>query len=298
MKKYLVFDIGGTNIKYSLITEEGRMLFISKHKTPKASLDEFLSLITKIAQKYLKEIDGIAFSVPGKIDVDTGTIYFGGALPYLDGLCLKQFIEESFSLPCRIQNDAKAAALAEQWKGSLQHYSNAAVLVLGTGVGGGIIMDGKLRTGPHFQAGEVSMSVLDASQEGPLKMTGYIGSAVEMVKKINSTIGNPELCDGVSAFQLINEKDERIYPIFQKYCRTIAYLILNLQVVCDLTAYAIGGGISAQPIVVEEIRNQFNVFLEENPLLKLNIPKIEIFPTTFNNDSNLYGALYTLLLEE
>ena len=65
-----------------------------------------------------------------------------------------------------------------------------------------------------------------------------------------------------------------------------------------MTHYAIGGGISAQAILIEEIKRQFQLFLEEEPVIKMNLPDITIIPAKFGNDANLYGALYTLLEEK
>ena len=155
MPTYLTIDVGGTHIKYALMQENGGLTQAGHVPTPPKSLDQFFESIFSIIDQYQEKIEGVAFSVPGKVDSQTGTIYFGGALTYLDQVCLKEVIKERYGLRASVQNDAKAAALAELWLGSLQGVQDAAVIVLGTGVGGGIILDGKLRLGPHFQAGEL-----------------------------------------------------------------------------------------------------------------------------------------------
>ncbi|MGV2999549.1 ROK family protein [Streptococcus suis] len=297
MKHYLAIDVGGTHIKYALMQEDGAIISSDKMVTPKRSLEAFLTSLFDIITPYQEELSGVAFSVPGKVDTHTGTIYFGGALTYLDRLCLKQVIQERYNLPASVQNDAKAAALAELWLGSLKGVSDAAVIVLGTGVGGGIILDGQLRMGPHFQAGELSLSVLEASKPEVEKMVGFIGSAVLMIEKVNQAIGHPDLKDGQTAFQAISKGDTRALPIFQTYCRQIAYLILNLQAFLDLSTYAIGGGISSQPLLIEEINRQFSKVIEGSPLLSMNVADLAIIPTHFGNDANLYGALYQFLEE-
>ncbi|MGT2802176.1 ROK family protein [Streptococcus henryi] len=295
MTQFLTIDVGGTNIKYALMQDDGTIGLTNKIPTPPNSLEEFLESIFTIIEAVKTEIKGVAFSVPGKVDTKTGTIYFGGALTYLDKLCLKQIIEEKYGLETSVQNDAKAAAMAELWLGSLKGVKDAAVIVLGTGVGGGIILDGKLRLGPHFQAGELSLSVLESSKPEVEKMVGFIGSAVKMVSEVNKAVGNDDLKDGKLAFEAILNGQEAALNIFQHYCKQIAYLILNLQSFFDLTTYAIGGGISSQPILVEEINRQFNAMLDESPLLRMNVPDVDIIPASYGNDANLFGALYTLL---
>lgn len=295
MTYYLTIDVGGTNIKYATMTKEGAIITKGYVPTPEDSLDLFLESVYQIIDNCSETLEGIAFSVPGKVDTQKGIIYFGGALQYLDGLKIKELIERKYSLPVGVQNDAKAAAQAELWKGSLQGVQDGAVIVLGTGVGGGVVLDGKLRLGPHFQAGELSLSILDANKEGVDKAVGYSGSAVRMINKVNEALNHSDKADGLFAFEAINRKDEQAYPIFQAYCRQIAYLILNLQAFFDLTTYVIGGGISSQPIVVEEISSQLQAFLASNPVLSLNVPSVDIVPAKYTNDANLYGALFHLL---
>ncbi|MBF6979272.1 ROK family protein [Aerococcaceae bacterium zg-BR22] len=297
MKVYLVIDVGGTYIKFAKMTEDGRIIDSGKVVTPKDSLELFWQLIDGIIDAHRGDIAGVAFSIPGKVDTKEGTVYFGGSLPYLHGEKIAEKVSEKYGLKCAVQNDAKAAALAELWQGSLKNVKDAAVIVLGTGVGGGIILDGKIRYGSHFQAGEFSLSILDASKDGADKIMGLIGSAVEMVRRVNRTLGNEDEMDGVLAFEGIKQKHPEAMKIFEQYCLNIAYLIVNIQSYYDLEVYAIGGGISAQNILVEEIQRQYQTFLDSAPLLKMNFPKIEIKQAHFANDANLYGALYTLLEE-
>ncbi len=298
MPTYLTIDVGGTHIKYALMQETGELTQSGHLPTPAKSLDQFFESIFSIIDQYQEEIEGVAFSVPGKVDSQTGTIYFGGALTYLDQVCLKDVIRERYGLRASVQNDGKAAALAELWLGSLQSVQDAAVIVLGTGVGGGIILDGKLRLGSHFQAGELSLSILDASQPGFRKMSGLLGSAVYMSSQVNKAVGYEDVKDGRAAFEAIQAGHQAALDIFQAYCRKLVYLIVNLQAFYDLTHYAIGGGISAQAILIEEIKRQFQLFLEEELVIKMNLPDITIIPAKFGNDANLYGALYTLLEEK
>lgn len=295
MSHYLTIDVGGTQIKYALIHKDGTIENTSSRPTPQDSLEEFLDTIFAIIEPVKTDIQGVAFSIPGKVDTEAGVIYFGGALTYLDQLPLKQIIQERYGIKVALQNDAKAAALAEVWLGSLKGVHDGAVIVLGTGVGGGVVLDGKLRMGPHFQAGELSLGTLDLSKPGFEKMIGMAGSAVRMIETINKTLGNQDIKDGRLAFDAILSGNEQALAIFRDYCQQIAYLILNLQAFLDLTTYAIGGGISSQPIVIEEIKNQYLAILEANPVLKMNLPELTILPTTLKNEANLVGALYTLL---
>ena len=111
MPTYLTIDVGGTHIKYALMQETGELTQSGHLPTPAKSLDQFFESIFSIIDPHQEEIEGVAFSVPGKVDSHTGTIYFGGALTYLDQVCLKDVIKERYGLRASVQNDAKAAAM-------------------------------------------------------------------------------------------------------------------------------------------------------------------------------------------
>lgn len=180
MTKYLSIDIGGTNVKYAELNEAGDVIAKDKVKT-EHNLDDFLAEIDQIVDKFQAGgLSGIAFCAPGKIE-DT-TIRFGGALPFLDGVDFAKRYEK-LGLPVAVVNDGKASALAESWLGSLQGVKNGAAIVLGTGVGGGIIVNGQLLAGEHFQAGELSFGILNVDKTGYDAMVGSYGSAVGMIER-------------------------------------------------------------------------------------------------------------------
>lgn len=269
MKQYLTFDIGGTNLKYALIDEQGSILVKDRIRTNTENLTDFMSTMYQIADKYQTKFAGIAVCAPGKIDTKNKIIHFGGALPFLDGLNLQEKLGNKYKVPIAVENDGKAAALSEQWLGELQGINTAAVMTLGTGVGGGIIVDGHVLHGCNFQAGELSWMIIDKSK-GVNQMSAFTGdccSAVNMVKQINKVIGNVDLQDGLSAFKAINEHQEKACHIFSDFCKNIAIMILNVQAVINGEAVVIGGGISAQPILITEIKKQFNNLLLANKML-------------------------------
>lgn len=296
MGKYLTIDIGGTRIKYALLDAQGNLLQATKScKTPD-NREDFLAQIASIVDQF-SNLDGLAFSLPGKVDTQSGTVYFGGSLPYLDGLCLKDIFADK-APAIAVQNDAKAAAQAELWLGNLRDVSDGVALILGTGVGGGVVLDGKLRLGSHFQAGEASMMVTDYTAPQAVA-AGRSNSAVAFVRRVNKAVGNSDLDDGKAAFAAIHAGHEEARDIFKTYCRSIAYQILTLQATLDVTTYVIGGGISAQDMLLEEIQAQFAAIGKSHPILEANIPKdLVIRRAKFGNDANLYGALYNLLVQE
>lgn len=294
-KNYLSIDIGGTNIKLALIDHSGQIQSKKQVRTP-LGYDEFIGVLEKEIELFKDEIRGIAFSCPGKVDTETGMISFGGALPFLDGISFLDIFKPKFQVPISVINDGKAAALSELWLGNLKGIENGLAFVLGTGIGGGLIIDGKLYQGKHFQAGELSFMMKQSSRPSFDDMYGMAGSAVGLVKKVNNELGTEDLKDGAAAFEAINQNDPSVYPIFEVFTREIAYMICNIQAILDLEKIVIGGGISAQPIVTEEIRKQYRAIRAGLPFVANTLPEVEIDSCRFLNDANLLGALYQLLL--
>jgi len=250
-------------------------------------------LYTIVDAQDLEQIQGIALSCPGTVDVDTGMVYHGGSFPFLHEVNLARLLADRYDMDVSIENDGKCAALAELWLGSVKHAKDSVVLVLGSGIAGGIIMEGKLKGGKNLSAGEVSyvMSRIDPVT----KEAAYFGlesSAVEMVRRIGEMKGLDNPADGEAVFELINQHDPDAYSVFDTYCTQIAVQIMNLQYILDPELFAIGGGISAQPVVLERIEWAIGELRRINPLHKAN-PRITA--CTFGNDANLYGALYHFL---
>lgn len=295
MTNYLSIDIGGTNVKYATLTADGVILTKGKIKTSH-ELEPFLRDIDHIVHQFsTTDLGGIAFCAPGKIE--RTTIRFGGALPFLDGVDFASRYAD-LRLPIAGINDGKASVLAENWRGSLQGVDNCAAITLGTGVGGGIIVNGQLLNGEHFQAGELSFGILNAAQGGYASTAGNYGSAVGMIKRVNQAVGNPDLEDGLAAFAAINRHDPAASEIFHAYCKNVAYIILNLQAVADLRRIAIGGGISAQPVLISGIQAAIEELRDEIPILKKTLTPPEVVSAHFRNTANIYGALYKLLLDQ
>lgn len=288
---YLCIDIGGTNIKYAILNNAGNIIQNDKVKSMHDK-KIFLNQIDKIINQY-KGVKGIAFCAPGK--VYDNTIYFGGSLPFLDGINFSERYKD-LKTPISIINDGKASVLAENWLGSLKELDNCAAITLGTGLGGGIIVNGRLLSGVHAQAGEVSFMKL-TDQEDVDKIAGLQYSAVQMIKEINKNTSNDSE-DGLGAFKLINEKNSDALKIFDKFCYGVASVILNIQTVVDLEKYAIGGGISAQPILIDGINRAYQRLIEKNSIISKMLTKPEIVSAKFKNNANLFGALYNLLLTE
>lgn len=295
MNTYLSIDIGGTYIKYGEVTTKGEIINHKKVLTPNQKLSEFLKAMNLIIDEYKNDISGIAVSVPGRVNKD-GSISFGGALNFLDGVNLKSIIQDySMQSNVHVENDGKANLLAEMWHGAFVNTLNCATIALGTGIGGGIAINGKLIYGAHQQAGEISFMVNRYDPIGNSQIASNNSSAVVLVQTIAKELGLDDINDGRGVFKAIEGGDKTAVEMFQAYCKRIAYLIVNIQVALDLSSYVISGGISEQEVVTKTINEQYDEILREIPILSQTIERPQIIQSTYGNQANMIGAVYGLL---
>jgi len=287
MKTYLAFDIGGTKLKYALINDQGQLLKKYSENTVKTSQVEFLKRFNEIIQKFQAQISGIGISVPGKINVSDQSISFGGSLPFLDGLSFSRSLDTK--LPIFVENDAKAATLAEIWQGSLIDVNNGVMLVLGTAIGSGIVLNHQLIYGSNQQAGEVSF--MSCGKFDMASLMGGRSSAVGLIHDIAKHYELEDIDDGPKVFELIKNNDSYAEKRFQEFCRNVALLIHNMQTVLDVDRYVIGGGISRQKIVVEGINKAFDKLRAESDFVNNTLMKPQIVSSKLYNAANLYGAI-------
>ena len=297
MHQYLAIDIGGSFVKYSQIDPAGNLAGSHKVKTPN-SLAELTDIIENLIADMGSTIRGVAISCPGRIDEATGTVYKGGALPFLHEFCFKQFVASISHVPCVVMNDGKAAALSELWLGNLKGIENGAAILLGTGVCGGIILNGEIIHGRHFQAGELSFMPDRIGRPGQEAYFGHSASAVGFVRQAASLLGLADLDDGLTVFDVFcKQSNQEVCLLFEAYCQKIVHIILDLQAILDLDRVVIGGGISAQPIVIDTISKQYHLIRNRSQIMADSLEPIEIMACQFGNEANLLGAIYRLLIE-
>lgn len=302
---YLVFDAGGTFTKYALMNEKTDILERGKFMTPDyttGTKEAFISMINEVIERYKDRSEGIAISMPGMLDSDAGYCVTAGYLAYLCGTPLAEMLSKRHKIPVTIENDGKCAALAEFWKGSLKGCTNGAVLVLGSGVGGGLIIDKKLYKGRRQTAGEFSYVAVEENQR--YELDGYWGMKSGFqgfAKRVAFYTGEDwEKYDGLQLFQRAATGDEKVLKGLKDFTDSLALQVCNLNMLLDLDVVAVGGGISCQPLLHEYLQNSIDEYLGNHPMRFLSpyIPKPVITNCKFYNDANLIGALYHFLNKE
>ncbi|MEY8355489.1 ROK family protein [Lachnospiraceae bacterium 54-53] len=294
MNRYLSVDIGGSAIKYGLIQSDGATGKIeTEGKVPLPdSLEGLSETIKNLVEESLdKDIRGVAVSMPGWIDSVKGTAVHGGSLKYVVNCSIQKVLQEKISIPLTVENDGKCAALGELWLGELSGVLEGIVIVLGTGIGGGIISNGKLSRGAHLCAGEFSH--IRTSNEGDLASNSFAaqnGVGV-LLKNYQKASGDSSL-DGMMFFDRVEGGEPLANEVFRDYCRKLAFQILNLQNIMDPEKFVIGGGISSRQVVTDTIAESVKD-LRAEILGKVNVyfPEPVVVKAKLGNHANLYGAL-------
>ena len=289
MLHYMCIDIGGTAIKYCLASKEGKLSEVRQLKTPK-TMEEFLETLSLMVEEYDEEIEGIAISMPGLINSKTGYAVHGGSLLFIKDINIRDTIGACFpDIPVEIENDGKCAALGEKYFGELHSVENGIAIVLGTGIGGGIIINGQLMRGTNLSAGEFSFIRNSPVTERPENFLGLQLSVPLMIREYTEkSTDSSEILTGEQLFQKINEEDDLAIAVLRKYSKRLTQQLFNLQTIIDPEVITIGGGISAQSKLIdfinEDIEEEMNRF--PIPLIKPAIKQSKL-----GNKANLLGAL-------
>lgn len=290
MKIYLTLDVGGSAIKYALIQEDLVILEKSSVPTPMDTLDNFIETIGQIYDQYAHKIEGMALSMPGIIDPKRGYQYTGGALRYIDKLETVKVLEKRCPTRITIGNDAKCAANAEIGFGNLQDIQDGAVVILGTGIGGCLIKDHKVHTGRHFSAGEFSWIKTDFHDAVTWNYAWCNRNGITgLLARVQEMTGSDQKLNGKEIFELANNGDEKVIAAIDQFAKEVAIQIFNIHSIFDCEKVAIGGGISAQPLLIDLIQKNLDNIFDH---LGFDFEHPVIVSCYFRNDANLIGALY------
>lgn len=318
--KSLAMDFGGSSVKTAIIDENGILEKLEKYPAPLKSREAFIELVRKVHQENKEEVAGISISIPGYVNAEDGSLAESGVYQKLWGCNILEILSE-IKCPIAIENDGNCGALSEIWLGSLKGCRDGVVLILGSGIGGGIIKDGKIHHGKNFASGEISYMILKPGKYGfkysPIYDVGMIGMTYKMclakklslqvqdaadtllaIHKMNAEDGaeTGELqikADGKQLFQWLDQKDEAIEEIYYDFIQNLAAIINNIQVMYAPQKIAIGGGLSLQKRIFDDVRSELGKYY-----LSMGIGNnvhAEIVPCKFLDETNLLGAAYNFM---
>ena len=284
MSKYILFDIGGTNIK--MATYEGCLSDVKEYPTEaKLGADKLGEKIINLVSSE-SNYDAIGISTAGQVNAKEGyIIYANENMPGYTGTKWKEMLESKFNVPVYVENDVNAAALGEGYAGVAKGKDDYLCLTFGTGVGGAIVIDGKVYHGSSGSAGEFGAMLLNINkhEKGDAFSGAYekIGSTTALVKSAMKY--REELNNGRLIFS--NLDDSKVLDIVKSWTYDVSLGLTSLIHIFNPAMVILGGGIMEQELVFNEVLK--NVEDELMPSFK----NVEIKRAELGNKAGLYGAL-------
>ena len=292
----LSFDVGGTTIKYGVVNDRYEVLLKDKIPTPKNE-EKFIESISEIIQKNIENISKVSIAMPGYVNIANNKYLYGPHLQYdIDFSKLSNFSEYEFSL----DNDGNVAAYCEYLLNYKTKYSNLIMLTFGTGVGGGIISEGKLLRG-RGNAGEIGhmLTSNDRSLKGDSGKKGSFESSVaasiwtKKCSELTEKNKDSELAKkfatknvGSILFDTTLSLTDLEATVRDEIIQDISNGLLSLFEIFDNEAFVLGGTMSSEPfdlitLIQDDIKNRYQ-------FPSRNFP--EIFIASQGEDSGIVGA--------
>jgi len=312
MRVAIGIDIGGTNTKFVLVSEDGKVLRSKQGPTPAISADDtekMDDLLVKSLREFLNEgetsgIAGIGMGIAGLIDRKNGKVIESPNITAINGLYIKEKLEKEFSLPVILENDANTYAYGEKWVGTGKDYDNFFVLTLGTGLGGGLIYNGELYEGPA-EIGHMtivpsgryctcgSYGCLESYSSGRAIVDRVISSLEKGAESLLS-----QCCDGnfykitpEIVYKTAMEGDSLSREVFREAGHFLGIGIANLINLLNLEAVIIGGGlIGSWDLFIEDIQKEV-----AKRAFKPLSANVEILKSSLSHDAGSIGAAGLLL---
>lgn len=304
-------DLGGTNIAVGVVTKDLKIIGRGKVKTkcprPANEIFDDIALAVKLAVNdagiSLDEVDSIGVGTPGSVNKSNGYIEFANNLDF-NQVPAKEMLEERLGKTVYLDNDANCAALGEAVAGCGKGVKNFVAVTLGTGVGSGIIVDGKIVNGVNYAAGEMGHMVIafDGEQcncgrrgcwEQYASATALIAQTKDAMKRDQDSLmwnlvkENIDNVNGRTAFDGMRQGDRTAKEVIDKYIYYLAVGVINIINALQPDIICVGGGISHEgetlldPLRKHIKRERYSVYAAK---------QTEIIPAELGNDAGIFGA--------
>ena len=310
-KKIIGIDLGGTSIKFAILTQEGEIqekwsiktniLDEGSHIVEEMieSIQHRLSLLNLSAEDFL----GIGMGSPGVVDRVKGAVIGAYNLNWKTLQPVKEQIEKATGIPFFIDNDANVAALGERWMGAGDNQPDVVFMTLGTGVGGGIVAEGKLL---HGVAGHITVDFdqpipCTCGKKGCLETVASATGIVNLTRRyadeyagdaeLKKLIDNGEEVTAKTVFDLAKENDELALIVYRNFSRYLGIACANIASVLNPSTIVIGGGVSAAgQFLLDGVQKVYdeNTFPQVRTTTKLAL-------ATLGNDAGVIGAASLVL---
>lgn len=286
IEQLLVIDIGGSAIKYST-WQDNCLGQIESEATPQSWQE--MTVFFKELKRRFPEIVGVALSCPGAVNTTEGVIYGLSAVPYLHRFKIKAELSRLFDVPVTIQNDANCAALAESWQGNASDVKNSLLVILGSGIGGAVVINKQLQSGKHLFGGEFGLMILN-SETG--ETWSQLASPVNIARAYSTA--SQQATTGKELFTLADNGDTQANLFVDRFFKHTSVGLFNLLTAFDPDRILIGGAISQRPGLIERFSTDLEERIVTNNASGLTV---DLKPCRYFNNANLIGAVYQYQLE-
>lgn len=313
-KKILGIDLGGTSVKFAILTDSGEIQ--QKWSIRTNILDEGMHIVPDIIASIKHRMDlyemtaedflGIGMGSPGAVNREEGTVFGAYNLNWKQTIEIKKAIESETGLPFFIDNDANVAALGEKWQGAGADDDNVVFVTLGTGVGGGVIADGNLVHGVAESGGELGHITVDpqggfdctcgkkgcletvASATGVLNLTRKLSEEYAGDSQLKTRVDDGADITSKEVFDLAKQGDDLAELVVEEFSFYLGLACSHLGNILNPKFIVIGGGVSnAGEYLLEKVRHNFAQFTFPNVRETTKIKIAEL-----GNDAGVIGASY------
>lgn len=283
MKNLGLIDIGGTSIKFA-IWQDNELKKLKPVPTP-STLGEFYNILVDRVDQMKKDaqIIGVGISSPGAVNKKTGVIEGASAIPYIHNFKIQQTLSEKFGLPVSIENDANCAALAELDSGAGENVDSLIFLIIGTGVGGSVIINRKIWHGAHLFGGEFGFMLSDDKNT-----LSNLGTPVNVANRYNARSTPLTNYSGKEVFELADKSDKRAQQEVSTMYYSLAKGIYNLQYSFDPELIVLGGAVSNNPNLIPAVDKEIEKIRD---IVEIASIKPKIVACHYTDEANLRGAL-------
>ena len=282
----LAIDIGGTMIKYGLVSSDGEILSTDKIETEaEKGLENILNKIDNIFKRYKENNPaGIAVSGTGQINGMIGKVIGGNPIiPNWIGTNLVKILEEKYNLPIVLENDVNCVALGEKWIGAGKNLKNFICLTIGTGIGGGIILNNQLFRGENFVAGEFGHILI---KKGEFEQFASTTALIRLVKeRTGKTLNGKEI------FDLEKKEIVEYQEVISEWIENLTDGLSSIVYCFNPANIILGGGVIEQgEALINRVKN--SLFKKIGSQFK---EKLNIIQAKLGNNAGMIGASYLLL---
>lgn len=293
-------------MRMAAVCRDGKFLYRSKERTPRSQNGEaILGAILRLGEECRLELEGenilaVAAAVPGTIDFESGIITAAPNLPELAGFAMADEIRKRLGVPAVLENDANAAAIGERWLGASKGVDNSIMVTLGTGVGGGIVVNGQILRGPDGTAGEIGHINVEpdgvacgCGSHGCVEQYSSASAVVRMAKELaaensGSALNDLEDVTAEDVYEVALKGDAAALEVFRRQGYYLGLLLAGLINTLNPEVIVVGGGASGSwDLFYPHMRSEITARCYKEPAQRVKITRSKL-----GDDAGILGGAY------